>query len=795
MANNEIGFSIKVDGVDRTVKSIAELQTTIGDLKKEAANLELGTEAFEEATDRIRRAQAQFREFRNDTKAKEVKDQFNDLAGGVSSSFDIAETSLKSFGVESVALSKTASTAQGLISAALQFRNLQELKVDASVARRAITEKAAAAGTVILNTVNKALNLTLSANPIGLLVTAIGLLVVGIAAAINPIKKLISNFTFLGDAVQFVVDKARDLASFLTGGLIDDAATAKTRSNADAMIAALDDIGSAANKSIAEGKRRLAFLEASGATEETILAQKKKINQEEVASRQAAINQLLKLQAIDGELDDEKKKKLVELQEAVKDLQNQALVDQAAYDKKQSDKAKEAAKAAQDKRKEAAKAEAERAKEILNQLTESNKKTRELQNKAIIDAIKDEEEKARTTLRIQQETQKAELQAQIDKLAKKKTLTKEELQLQKGLDMQMKALVASQGIETQNLLDEQAKIKKEKQAAFDKELLDLQNTFKVNSIARAYERAQAELALGLENQIKEINQRKITEEEKAKLIETVTAIAGQKSAEMDKQLATEKRDFQVGLITDQYAQAKAQADIEMNDKIAQAQQLYGNTVEFEAARTEIVRQNAEARDKIEKAQLLAQLDATAGVLGGVGDLFGENTVAFKAFKVAETGISTYSSAVKAYESMIGIPFVGPILAPIAAGVAIANGLKTITKILGIGVPKGGAAAGGGGGGGDAKPQPSKFAAGGLVTGPGSTTSDSIPALLSNGESVINANSTAMFGSVLSQINQAGGGSPIPAGSSEAPIIKTYVVASDMTSQQEADKRIKDISRI
>ena len=794
MANNEIGFSIKVDGVDRTVKSISELQTTIADLKKEAANLELGSAAFEEATERIRKAQSQFREFRNDTKAKEVKDQFNDLAGGVSSSFDIAETSLKSFGVESVALSKTASTAQGLISAALQFRNLQELKVDASVARRAITEKAAAAGTVLLNAVNKALNITLSLNPIGLIVTALGLLVVGIAMAINPIKKFIASFEGLNEVVESTIGLFRNVASFLTGGLIDDAATAKTRSNADKMIEALDDTGSAANKSIAEGKRRLAFLEASGASEETLLAQRKKINQEEVASRTAAINQLLKLQAIDGELDDEKKKKLVELQEAVKDLQNQALIDQAAYDKKQADKAKEASKAAQAKRDENRKAEAERAKEILNQLTEANKKTRELQNKAIVDAIKDEEEKARTTLRIQQETQKAELQAQIDKLAKKKALTKEELLLQKGLDSQMKALVTSQGIETQNLLDDQAKVKKEKQAAFDKELLDLQNTFKVNSIARAFERAQAELALGLENQIKEIEQRKITEEEKAKLIATVTAISGQKSAEMDKQLAVEKRDFQVGLITDQYAQAKAQADIEMNDKIAAAQQLYGNTVEFEAARTEIVRQNAEARDQIEKAQLTAQLDATASVLGGVGDLFGENTVAFKAFKIAETGISTYSSAVKAYESMVGIPVVGPILAPIAAGLAIATGLKTIAKIVGIGVPKGGAA-GGGGGGADAKPAASKFASGGLVTGPGSSTSDSIPALLSNGESVINANSTAMFGGVLSQINQAGGGSPIPAQSNQAPIIKTYVVASDMTSQQEADKRIKDISRI
>jgi hypothetical protein len=48
---------------------------------------------------------------------------------------------------------------------------------------------------------------------------------------------------------------------------------------------------------------------------------------------------------------------------------------------------------------------------------------------------------------------------------------------------------------------------------------------------------------------------------------------------------------------------------------------------------------------------------------------------------------------------------------------------------------------------------------GKVRGPGSGTSDSIPARLSNGESVINAKSTSMFGGLLSAINVAGGGIP------------------------------------
>ena len=54
----------------------------------------------------------------------------------------------------------------------------------------------------------------------------------------------------------------------------------------------------------------------------------------------------------------------------------------------------------------------------------------------------------------------------------------------------------------------------------------------------------------------------------------------------------------------------------------------------------------------------------------------------------------------------------------------------------------------------------KFAQGGKVEGPGSGTSDSIPAMLSNGESVMKAAATSMFAPLLSAFNQIGGGIPI-----------------------------------
>jgi hypothetical protein len=49
-------------------------------------------------------------------------------------------------------------------------------------------------------------------------------------------------------------------------------------------------------------------------------------------------------------------------------------------------------------------------------------------------------------------------------------------------------------------------------------------------------------------------------------------------------------------------------------------------------------------------------------------------------------------------------------------------------------------------------KPKKKALGGYISGPGSGTSDSIPALLSNGEFVVNAAATAANRSVLEAIN-------------------------------------------
>jgi hypothetical protein len=182
----------------------------------------------------------------------------------------------------------------------------------------------------------------------------------------------------------------------------------------------------------------------------------------------------------------------------------------------------------------------------------------------------------------------------------------------------------------------------------------------------------------------------------------------------------------------------------------------------------------------------------------------------KKLQIASAIISTIQGAVQAFTSLAGIPVVGPVLGGIAAAAALAAGyaqVALIEKTTYSGTPpKDPSAAlnqsdsGGSGGSG------SKFAEGGLLTGR-KHSEGGIPTpfgQLEGGEYVVNRSATEAFLPLLDKINGMGKGSGAPNNlsvvgeqtiSQPMPIIKTYVVASDMSSQQEANKRLNDIARL
>lgn len=146
----------------------------------------------------------------------------------------------------------------------------------------------------------------------------------------------------------------------------------------------------------------------------------------------------------------------------------------------------------------------------------------------------------------------------------------------------------------------------------------------------------------------------------------------------------------------------------------------------------------EARRQMQKTTATAISAALGDISSAISDLGEENSALTKLSKVlaiAQIAIDTGVATAEGIKNAMAVPFPANIAAIATTIAAVVSGMAS--AIVSV--------------------KSAKFASGGLVTGPGTATSDSIPARLSNGESVINARSTSMFAPILSALNEAGGG--------------------------------------
>lgn len=88
-----------------------------------------------------------------------------------------------------------------------------------------------------------------------------------------------------------------------------------------------------------------------------------------------------------------------------------------------------------------------------------------------------------------------------------------------------------------------------------------------------------------------------------------------------------------------------------------------------------------------------------------------------------------------------------------------------------------------------------FSTGGYVQGSGTGTSDSIPARLSNGESVMTAKATSMFSPILSAFNQLGGGVPIVVNNGSSNIGMDMLAAAVARGYQMAPQPVVSVEEI
>jgi hypothetical protein len=157
----------------------------------------------------------------------------------------------------------------------------------------------------------------------------------------------------------------------------------------------------------------------------------------------------------------------------------------------------------------------------------------------------------------------------------------------------------------------------------------------------------------------------------------------------------------------------------------------------------------------------------------------------KKLQIANAVIQGTQAVLAAYSSGLATPLIGPATGAVYAAIAAAFAGIQINAI---------------------REQQFTAAGGGIVPGNGSGNVDSVPSLLAPGETVINAQSSAMYPELLNQVNMAGGGislkPDLPAvnkNNSESRVfgddkinqpLRAYVVETEITDTQKRVDRIK-----
>jgi len=192
---------------------------------------------------------------------------------------------------------------------------------------------------------------------------------------------------------------------------------------------------------------------------------------------------------------------------------------------------------------------------------------------------------------------------------------------------------------------------------------------------------------------------KIAEEEEAAKLQNLLDLQDRYAQERlarEQSLKDGLRQIEMRSLDEFDLETKYALDLEALDQRNAAELL--RLEELGASRAELL--DAQAQQDISRAQLVAnqekaildqRISAASGAVDNIAEvmtqLYGKQSKAAKAAFIAQKGIaiaqtimSTYEAAQKAFSAMSGIPYVGPVLGAVAAAAAIAAGLARVAQI-------------------------------------------------------------------------------------------------------------------
>ena len=235
----------------------------------------------------------------------------------------------------------------------------------------------------------------------------------------------------------------------------------------------------------------------------------------------------------------------------------------------------------------------------------------------------------------------------------------------------------------------------EKEQAFQAELNKIKLDLKLSGIKDEYEKSKLQIEENYKKQYEDIDKNENYNQERKTALKV--ALQQKETAELDAlKLENDKKRAEQDIADLDKEITKAGADLDLQKTLLDQKDIlleesFKRRLISEDAYKLAVEANAKARIEIDKAETAAKIENAqkiAALLGGLSDVMGRETAAGKAFAVAQATIDTYLAAQKAYQSMAGIPVVGPSLGAIAAGVAVAGGIKNVKSIMAVKTPAG-----------------------------------------------------------------------------------------------------------
>jgi len=308
------------------------------------------------------------------------------------------------------------------------------------------------------------------------------------------------------------------------------------------------------------------------------------------------------------------------------------------------------------------------------------------------------------------------------------------------------------------------KLELDKENAFQAELNKVKLDLKLAGIKDEYEKSKVQIEENYKKQYEDIDKNENYNEQRR--IALKVELKKKENAELDAlQLTRDSKKAETDISELDKEITKAASDLEfqktlLDQKDILLEESFKRRLITEDAYKAGVEANSKARIEIDKAETAAKIENAqkiSALLGGLSDVMGRETAAGKAFAVAQATIDTYLAAQKAYQAMAGIPVYGPALGAVAAGVAVAGGIKNVKSILAVKTP------GGGGGGGASAPSMPTVSASAPMTPP-----------------MPQAQTTNISQQSINQMgNQA---------------VRAYVIENDVTSNQQRVEAIKQRAR-